>query len=773
MDIVFVDDLNKYQIYTELPKMKLALYGFVYRQIDNSYYINLILKDEKNEKILPIFLAKMENTTIFLPSILKEQKLFLLKSIFQEIYQHITLNNMNNGSIMSSEFWKLKEINEFLKNTNLHRSPFFFEVSCPGCINHPLKSIYYYNQVIDKFLCHKKDEKIKILDLGCGLGLGSLILAKNKNFEITAVDNNIYLMPIINKIVINQENVKFTTEVPKEKFDIIISLETLEHNENPELFLKYILQMLKDEGTAILSVPNWFYHGTDLNSDHLLNFTPKKFKSILERIDGIDNIEVYVDALYDLNSNPMIDFKFYNIQDLDIDKIDHIYAKFDKIKFKKINNVFVKENLKPKNLLFINHSIPPYEYTGTPISTFNQMRGLRDIGYNTAIMIPHPNIKSDFEISEFNGIKIYKIPSLNWKYNFLNDAYMQFEIRWYIKTINHVLEDFKPDIIHINDYVFMTSKMIEFFEASNIKMVKQVHNIEEICYWGDLTFGKKFGCEGPTDPYLCANCIIAKEPQQNKLFKLRKINETAGKVKARIDYMQYIYNLFDAVVFSNESWREYFNKFINTSHKKEYIVPIGFKFNSDRPNNIRKTTSPLNLIYLGTLSEGKGFEIIINLFSDSRILKSDFLFEIYGEAYNSYTIDALKNLEQLSNGKVKYMGKYNNVENLKNTIMKADIAIFPSYFETYGRVLRELIYFGVPVISSDVYGVKGFIEDGKNGFVCGKTDIECFKEKLLYLLNNPYVVDRLKEGCLKTQIPSLEDEILALDKLYFEIFNGI
>jgi 2-polyprenyl-3-methyl-5-hydroxy-6-metoxy-1,4-benzoquinol methylase len=111
----------------------------------------------------------------------------------------------------------------------------------------------------------KDKNQIKILDIGCGTGIGITFPVASLGYSITGVD--------VDKDSINLAQEKniypnanfacgFLEELSNLKdFDIIICSEVLEHVSRPEEFLTVIKSRLKPGGIIILTVPNgygWF-----------------------------------------------------------------------------------------------------------------------------------------------------------------------------------------------------------------------------------------------------------------------------------------------------------------------------------------------------------------------------------------------------------------------------------------------------------------------------------------------------------------------------------
>ena len=103
----------------------------------------------------------------------------------------------------------------------------------------------------------------KVLDIGCGGGLISELLSKKKA-NVTGIDENIYNIKQaknhakISYLKINYLNKSLNSfnKKNKQKYDLILCLEVLEHVENVEESLEIISKLLKTNGTLILSTIN-------------------------------------------------------------------------------------------------------------------------------------------------------------------------------------------------------------------------------------------------------------------------------------------------------------------------------------------------------------------------------------------------------------------------------------------------------------------------------------------------------------------------------------
>jgi cyclopropane fatty-acyl-phospholipid synthase-like methyltransferase len=138
----------------------------------------------------------------------------------------------------------------------------------------------------------------RVLDIACGTGYGSYLLAteyQNLISEIVAVDisaesiayaHQRYTHPRIKFIV--HDALSFSDE---SKFDSIITLETIEHLQNPSSFVSRLFNMLNVGGVLIASAP--VTPSTDINPYHLNDFTQNSFRNLFAPYPFIEKSVLY------------------------------------------------------------------------------------------------------------------------------------------------------------------------------------------------------------------------------------------------------------------------------------------------------------------------------------------------------------------------------------------------------------------------------------------------------------------------------------------------
>ena len=162
----------------------------------------------------------------------------------------------------------------------------------------------------------------KVLDIGCGGGLISELLSKKKA-NVTGIDENIYNIKQaknhakISSLKINYLNKSLNSfnKKNKQKYDLILCLEVLEHVENVEESLEIISKLLKTNGTLILSTINRNLKSlifAKMFGEYILNWIPigthqyKKFLKPEEIIQIFKLKKINFKKIKGLEFNPVL-----------------------------------------------------------------------------------------------------------------------------------------------------------------------------------------------------------------------------------------------------------------------------------------------------------------------------------------------------------------------------------------------------------------------------------------------------------------------------------
>jgi glycosyltransferase involved in cell wall biosynthesis len=203
------------------------------------------------------------------------------------------------------------------------------------------------------------------------------------------------------------------------------------------------------------------------------------------------------------------------------------------------------------------------------------------------------------------------------------------------------------------------------------------------------------------------------------------------------------------------------------------IIPNGVnveKFISVRTSRTIRG-EPL-ILYVGRVSEDKGLKTLIQAVP---LVLKDFplaRFLIVGEDYGYLSI--LKSLvQELGVEKsVVFIGRLPD-EQLVRVYKMADVFVLPSELEAFGIVVIEAMASGLPVVVSNMGGMKNIVQDGKNGLLFTTRNSRQLGEKIISLLNDEELRIRLAENGTKTVLEnySINRVVDKLEKLYAEVLS--
>lgn len=103
----------------------------------------------------------------------------------------------------------------------------------------------------------------------------------------------------------------------------------------------------------------------------------------------------------------------------------------------------------------------------------------------------------------------------------------------------------------------------------------------------------------------------------------------------------------------------------------------------------------------------------------------------------------------------------------------ADVFIHPSLREGLGIAALEAMSAGLPIVSSNVQGLKDFIQNGRNGFVCAPSDVHGYRNAIEQLLGNPDLRSKMSknnvEDSHKFDIQNSREQVLNIINNILEV----
>lgn len=159
----------------------------------------------------------------------------------------------------------------------------------------------------------------------------------------------------------------------------------------------------------------------------------------------------------------------------------------------------------------------------------------------------------------------------------------------------------------------------------------------------------------------------------------------------------------------------------------------------------RKTSPPRPLapylVHVGNLTPPRRIDTIIRATREVVGIYPGCHLILIGEGDLRPSLEALANELGVSEH-VKFCGALTHAEVLE-VLQSADIFVHCSDYEGLGLAIMEAMGASLPVVASRVGGVADLVEEGETGFTISPDDVEGYAEKILLLLKDNHLRERL------------------------------
>lgn len=151
-----------------------------------------------------------------------------------------------------------------------------------------------------------------------------------------------------------------------------------------------------------------------------------------------------------------------------------------------------------------------------------------------------------------------------------------------------------------------------------------------------------------------------------------------------------------------------------------------------------------NVLYFSHLSKPKGVDIAFAVAAE--VLKADrsVAFTFGGPIASN---DIAKDLERLQSeypGRVRYMGYISDPAERTALFRGADVFLFTTVRDVFGLVLLHAMAEGVPIVAPEEGTIPEIVIHGENGFIVKKGDIPGFRDRVLQILKDKALSDKIQ-----------------------------
>ena len=294
------------------------------------------------------------------------------------------------------------------------------------------------------------------------------------------------------------------------------------------------------------------------------------------------------------------------------------------------------------------------------------------------------------------------------------------------RKIGKVLDDFQPDVVHMNNINFqLTPSIIYAVKKRNIPLVQTVHDYQMICP-NHLLYSF-----GETKP--CERCIGGSKWNCFKYSCIHdsKIKSLLGVIEAKLYEVLKTYKLVDLYVCPSDFLEQRLLKGSPLFAGKTFMIHnfIEKKF----APNISTGHEPY-IAFASRLSKEKGVELL----AETAKRLPQYRFEIAGSGPDDDCLNNIPNVE---------LKGFMTGSALIDFMANAQLMVVPSVgYENCPLTILEAQAMGVPVVTMNHGGMAELVESGKNGYLIPQVTPEAFAEVLEKCMDETYY-KTLKANC--------------------------
>ncbi|MFX0203450.1 MAG: glycosyltransferase family 4 protein [Candidatus Hodarchaeota archaeon] len=440
------------------------------------------------------------------------------------------------------------------------------------------------------------------------------------------------------------------------------------------------------------------------------------------------------------------------------------------------------------------HGFPPYSMGGSELYTYNLSRELakQDEVFVFYRIADSNRPEYDMHFTTSNGLNLYAINNTLKSYDSFEKTYKNDSIS---KIFAYFLEEIKPDIVHFQHLMCLSTTLIEEAKKRRIPVIFTLHDFWLFCHLGQLLKLDLSICHGPQDSE-CARCQPPRLVTNGTLNKalnimrrsgviftnkalqrvlLKAFHQHYGKIcyflqrkrnvqmRKRNIHIKEMCSLVDLFISPSNFLRSKFEDFGIRKNKIIYY-PNGFDLELFSSFS-KKKSQKIRFGYIGMFIPSKGIHILLDAFNN--IQARDVELRIHGapQSYHQGFIDYPAYLRSLGKrDNILWFGEYDN-NDIARILSEIDVLLVPSiWYENAPLTIHEAFMASVPVITSNIGGMAEFVHDGENGLLFQVGDSSDLTAKMQMIIDDPDLVNKLQRG-IKSVTP-IDEHVENIRKFY-------
>jgi glycosyltransferase involved in cell wall biosynthesis len=195
------------------------------------------------------------------------------------------------------------------------------------------------------------------------------------------------------------------------------------------------------------------------------------------------------------------------------------------------------------------------------------------------------------------------------------------------------------------------------------------------------------------------------------------------------------------MVLSQVAWRSMVME--GVPGEKVFVNPLGVNLSDFRPG--KKADGVFRIIQCGGILPRKGVQYLLQAFSELKLPQAELWF--IGAGLENSSLQPIINQYRQEN--IHFKGSMPQNQ-LYRYYQQGSVFVLASIADGFGMVVPQAMACGLPVIVTENVGAADIVTEGETGFLIPIRDVDCLKQKLGFLYENPNSCREMGQAALSS-----------------------